>query len=267
MARVVVGVDGSPDAQAALDWATALARSGATMVQAVHVTEPGAAAERLVEDGSPLETRSGDVTEELLAAAPGGDLIVVGLRGGSGRRPGPGPVTEALVRRSGLPVAVVRHGATPALGPGSTVVIGVGYGRATEAALHWVATVAAPWGVRVRLVHAVGLPPLSAEGVTQVLAHVIDPTARRRWAEEDLVEAAAELRRASGDRIEVDWHATSGVAGRALLKEAEHAALVVVGRHHGIVGERIVPPATQLLLARAACPVVVVPAPDDRPER
>jgi len=279
MARVVVGVDGSADADAAAAWAAALG-GPAGAVRLVHVVgshgqgsapDVAAPASGPADAGGPErshEVRSGrgDIARDLLDAAAtfGGDVVVVGARGvGSGFRLGAGPTTESLVLHGSVPVAVVRDGATPALRPGATVVVGVGYGTATGSALHWVATVAAPLGLRVRLVHAVGLPPLRAEGLTEVLAHVIDPGARRRWAEEDLVEAAAELRRAAGEQVEVDWHAPSGAAGLALLREAEEAALVVVGRHRGMLGERVVPLSTQLLMTRSSCPVVVVPAPDE----
>ena len=280
MTRVVVGVDGSADADAAASWAAALG-GPAGSVRLVRVVEaddprsspdvassPGQADPGGPERSHEVRPGSGDIARDLLDATTtfGGDVVVVGARGaGSGRRLGAGPTTEALVLHGSVPVAVVRDGATPALQPGATVVVGVGYGAATTSALHWVASVAAPLGLRVRLVHAVGLPPLSAEGLTEVLAHVIDPGARRRWVEEDLDDAAAELRRAAGEQVEVDWHAPSGAAGLALLREAEQAALLVVGRHRGVLGERVVPLSTQLLMTRSSCPVVIVPAPDEPP--
>ncbi len=91
--RIVVGVDGSDPAIGALDWAADLAAATRATLAAVLVTDPlwstslddpRRTLERLVRgvppavrDGIELEVRSGDLAEELVAAARG-DLLVIG---------------------------------------------------------------------------------------------------------------------------------------------------------------------------------------------
>lgn len=132
---VVVGVDGSANARAALEWAITLARPDGARVVAVHAlglldrlhgqTVPtathraeitaaftsewcdlldgaGLPHERLALDGPPADV--------LLAAARdhGADLVVVGVRGSGGRRERDlGSTSHRVVADAGRPVLVV----------------------------------------------------------------------------------------------------------------------------------------------------------------
>jgi nucleotide-binding universal stress UspA family protein len=89
--RIAVGFDGSPDARAALDWATRLA------------ARTGAACE-------PVTAEAGAPAEDLahLAAERGADLIVVGSSGeGAAGDPLEGSVSRMVAHEAGRPVVVV----------------------------------------------------------------------------------------------------------------------------------------------------------------
>lgn len=143
MAKIVVGVDGSPDSQRALAWAVEEAELRGTSLQIVAVqpipstlgwggvplqvypededrqrVEAGArqALDKVTaERGRPLtvpvtvDAVIGDAIEELLAAGNDADLLVAGSRGAGGfSRLLLGSVSTALVHHADSPVVVVR---------------------------------------------------------------------------------------------------------------------------------------------------------------
>jgi nucleotide-binding universal stress UspA family protein len=126
--RIAVGFDGSPDAHAALDWATALAgRTGATCDVAVAVPPGGAGSDRLRalaeeacaplrDQGLPCEVSVGEgapaETVVHLAADYGADLVVVGSSGeGAAGDPLEGSVSRLVAHDAGRPVVVVPRAA------------------------------------------------------------------------------------------------------------------------------------------------------------
>jgi nucleotide-binding universal stress UspA family protein len=143
MAGIVVGIDGSPNSQRALDWAMheAAARHAALTVVAVHevskgywssspvigavddgllaqlrqsaqaMTDKSAAA---LGDGQPASVSvhavSGFAAKELIDASQDADLVVVGSRGGGGfARLLMGSVSSQVIDHSACPVVVVPH--------------------------------------------------------------------------------------------------------------------------------------------------------------
>jgi nucleotide-binding universal stress UspA family protein len=143
MPGVVVGVDGSPNSERALDWAlkqAAAVRAPLTVV-AVHevsksywggipVVGPAdeallgtlrQAAEEMTQkavsrlgDAGPPSVRihavNGFVVKELVDASQDADLVVVGARGGSGfARLLVGSVSSEVVQHSACPVVIVPH--------------------------------------------------------------------------------------------------------------------------------------------------------------
>lgn len=143
MPGIVVGVDGSPNSERALDWAMkqAAAVHAPLTVIAVHevpksywggipVTGPAdkpllesvrqaaeqltrTAADRLGDAGPASVTVhavSGFVVKELVDASQDADLVVVGARGGSGfARLLMGSVSSEVVQHSACPVVIVPH--------------------------------------------------------------------------------------------------------------------------------------------------------------
>ena len=143
MAGIVVGIDGSPNSQRALDWAMheAAARHAALTVVAVHevskgywssspvigavddgllaqlrqsaqaMTDKSAAA---LGDGQPASVSvhavSGFAAKELIDASQDAALVVVGSRGGGGfARLLMGSVSSQVIDHSACPVVVVPH--------------------------------------------------------------------------------------------------------------------------------------------------------------
>jgi nucleotide-binding universal stress UspA family protein len=143
MPGMVVGVDGSPDSERALDWAMKHAAALRTplTVLTVHpvpksywghlpVTGPPdvpaleerrqaaeqttrAAASRLGEDAPAMvsvRAVSGFVVEELVEASRDADLVVVGARGSGGfTRLLMGSVSSQLVQHAACPVVILPH--------------------------------------------------------------------------------------------------------------------------------------------------------------
>lgn len=138
MERIVVGVDGSAAARAALDWAIDQARHRRTEIRAVHAWEVPAlgstAFDRLLGDPDALEAearreldlvidaadvtgldapvqrslRCGHPAEQILREAAAGDLVVVGNRGLGGVAPPPlGSVSRQVAAHAPCPVVVV----------------------------------------------------------------------------------------------------------------------------------------------------------------
>jgi nucleotide-binding universal stress UspA family protein len=143
MPGIVVGVDGSPNSELALDWAMkqAAAVQAPLTVIAVHevpksywggIPVIGPADEALLENlragaeemteraasrlgqGRPASVTvhavSGFVVKELVDASKHADLVVVGSRGGSGfARAVMGSVSSEVVQHSECPVVIVPH--------------------------------------------------------------------------------------------------------------------------------------------------------------
>ncbi|MFD0743929.1 universal stress protein [Phytohabitans flavus] len=113
---VVVGVDGSPDAQVGLATAVEEARRREAPLVVLHA-EGAACAETHAAADLTVEHRQveGPAGRALIAASADAQLVVVGAQGD---RPTPlGPVTQAVLRRADCPVLVARrrHAAAQAL--------------------------------------------------------------------------------------------------------------------------------------------------------
>ncbi len=143
MPGIVVGVDGSPNSERALDWAMgqAAAVHAPLTVIAVHevpksywggIPVIGPADEALLEklrqaaeemtqqaagrlgDAGPVSVKvhavNGFVVKELVDASQNADLVVIGARGGGGfARVLVGSVSSEVVQHSACPVVIVPH--------------------------------------------------------------------------------------------------------------------------------------------------------------
>jgi nucleotide-binding universal stress UspA family protein len=306
---IVVGVDGSEDARAALVWAAHLVPTGDGELHVVHVVAPSVplheAQTRRIDavdavDAAPSGIATGvadrvngwieaaglsgptirvhlvvggraralaDIAEEI-----GGHIIVVGAHGHSRRRPKMvGGVIHTLLHDSDLPVAVVRAGETPQLAPGNAVVVGVGSGSATSAALAWAVSFAAARGLRLTLVHGATYQPRPVFNVEHAMkkalekaAYLIDPEQLREWADDDLRKLADDIRTQSDTGpVEIRTEALLGRPGPALVAASADAAMLVVGKHFdSVVTGYFTTLTLHHVLTHATCPVVVVPRPE-----
>lgn len=200
---IVVDVDGGPDTRAALDWAT----------------------DEGVRHGLPVVHRPID---DAMAAA----LVVLP----------PGSTSDALVRRSTCPVAVVR-----AEGGEGPVVVGVDGSPGSQAALRW----------------AVEETRLRGGELEAVVAWQRSPIGRSAVREHEAREALADaLDRVDTGGVTVVPTVVEGSPAGALVRASRSASVVVVGtRGRGVVAESVLGSVSHEVLHRAWGPVVVVPDP------
>lgn len=266
---IVVGVDGSSASLEALSWAGELVTAGGEL----HVV----VAEHSPREGQELqrrwltEERIGTIDPRLhviedrparavtaLAEEVGADLVVVGVHGGlPGVPKAIGGVTHRLLRSSSCPIAVVRTAV--AVAPDAPVVVGVGDGPATHAALSWSTRFATEDDRTIELVRAVNIRPLlGIDNAVEVMASYVDPTLLRQWAEEEVALVATTLRE-QGRAVATT--VTTGRPGPALVKASAGARLLVVGRHlDGPITGYFAGVTLHHVLTHANCPVVVVGA-------
>lgn len=276
-APIVVGYDGSTDADLALSWALdTAAADGSPLVavvaarslvhlsasvreleeQAVHSTAAAArdrlklarevASELLVERGNPLRI--------LLRASGEARLVVVGSRGhGALEAHVVGSVSHHLARHARCSVAVVR----PADDTGARrILVGIDGSPSSVRALKFAAIRASSTGESVLAVHAYRYPALSGTPIG-LLASDIN-TERADAAERLAAEIVAGL---SIDFPDLALRSTA-VVGRpaeVLARLSEESSLVVVGaRGRSPVQELLLGSVSQQVLDSARCPVVVV---------
>ncbi|MGY1800210.1 universal stress protein [Blastococcus sp. SYSU D00868] len=273
---VVVGLDASASARAALDWAVREARLRGRGVRLVAVrpedgVAAGAGAGGSEQDeragllalaaevaaaagctGVPAraEVRHGDPARQLVDAAAPGALLVVGSRG-RGRLRGAllGSVSQQVARTALGPVVVVRddrsaHGAVLWRGPASRVAAGVDGSAGSLLALRFAAAEARLRGGELQVVHA-WLDGLVGTG----------GAARAQAVLRDAIGAAgSEAHRVRAETVE-------GAAWDVLTEVAEAADLLVVGARGrgGLTGP--LGSVSLRCLMYAPCPVAVVRPP------
>ena len=282
--RVVVGVDGSPGARAALVWAMAdAARRGARVevVSAFPVetywADPVLIDERRIEavradtegrvralvDEVRSEAGGGDIAvdvtvvagppaHELLTAADGAGLLVVGSRGrGSVASTVLGSVALHAVTHARCPVVVVHPRAEASASP--RVVVGVDGSDASREALARAVAEAGRLDADVTAVAAYTLRSYWS-GAYQA---AVPPVERLREA----VRSQAEDMVAAVGATTVDILPVEGPAGDALVRAAEGAELLVVGsRGRGAVRGMLLGSVALHCVIHAPCPVMVVPS-------
>jgi nucleotide-binding universal stress UspA family protein len=282
MDEIVVGMDGSPGAAAALRWAVRegeLRSRSVTAVMAWGLLDqhhPGG--DRHFDpdygDKQARETLAIDVdtvlgpqaaarvrlrtvcdlpARALLEASDGAEMLVLGARGlGGFRSLLLGSVSDQCLHHATCPVAVVRAGAEDG-GPGP-VVVGIDGSAHSAAALRWAIAEARRRDAPLMAVHAwqpafVGgdsfLPvPAESDAMAEVAQHLVE---RLLGAE---------------DTTGVTVHTSEVCQGAAvaLLDAAADASVLVVGsRGQGGFAGLLLGSVSQHLARHAPCPTVVVP--------
>ncbi len=275
---IVVGVDGSPHGQEALEWAAAEASTGQRPLHIVHgFTWPmmgvpfelaslalpdarlQAAAEAVLLDA---ETRARDlapdvkVTTELvmgsteralLQQAHDAEMIVVGsqtMHAFTELFTGSGPAT--LAAHASCPLIIV-HRRTDQRSPASRVVVGTDGSDASEPAVDFAFEAAARHGASLTAVHAWS-PPTSVFPEAVVAQH-----------ERERLLGVLEAKARRFPQIEVEVKLVDDDPGRALTEESADAELIVVGsRGRGGLQGLLLGSVSQTVLHDAECPVAVV---------
>jgi nucleotide-binding universal stress UspA family protein len=270
---ILVGYDGSPDADLAIEWAAQTALLERVAVQVVIIEEPGVlpgvawwpedywtevaegAQEVLTKagaEGSTIIRRHGALVPTLTAMAHDASLLVVGSRGHS--RVGEffvGSVSQHLARHAPCPVVVVR----PTEGPVNRIVVGLDGSAGSEAALGFACRRARVTGERVSAVRAARTRPVHLDGKGRLPdalgAFLAD---QEQQLLRSVAKAAAEN---PGIDLEPEFVALS--PADALVETSRHASLLVVGsRGLNAFSGMLLGSVSHEVLHRAHCPVVVV---------
>lgn len=296
---VVVGLDGSKAAEAALRWVARRVPAEAVM-HLVHGFNPATTlvAAAFQQDTSdhrddierlmlgPWATPAADAGWEhepsvhvvdddpadaivTIADQVEADAIVVGAHGTSARHPHfIGGVTRKLLRHSTRPLVVVDPRAEQdSIGSdvrsAAKVLVCVGYGAPTNRAIGWAAAYADAAGRPLELLHAVSDRPLyPLDSPIDMLGSYLGPGVDLAWATEDLQETREELLHDWPD-LTVTATVVQGSVVSSILSAARDADVVVVGKPHGAPFFRAtISPRLYQLLARSTRSTVVVPSCD-----
>ena len=281
--RVVVGVDGSDEARAALAWAAGQVDGELVVVYGISQWAELAWAsvqvnpslilgeartllddswcEPAVEAGVPCQklTREEEPATALLSVADSldADLIVVGSH--SHMRWTPhylGSVASKLLHKSSGPVAIVPRPLDRSGGDTGRIVVGVDGSESSRSALAWAIShavdtdreVRALWVVDERLFYTSAWAPA-------IDIHQLELDSASALS--DIVEA--ELDRLEAD-VTVDGEATYGDPALHLTKEAEDADLLVLGiGHPEYMPELVIGSVPRRCATQSSCPVIFVP--------
>jgi nucleotide-binding universal stress UspA family protein len=286
MGRIVVGIDESAGAAAALWWAAAEAEARSWSLTALlawgfldqhHATvgEPfdpayGESDARAALDAIVTKvvgtSRAATVDRKVVCDLParalleisdGADLLVVGARGlGGFRGLLLGSVSQQCLHHATCPVAVVREGPHDAREGSGRVVVGIDDSETARRALEWALEAGRVHQATVEAVHAWSVPYSGGE---MFGAGVLDPESFEAAARH-IIDQAVESADASGLPAPVTRTVTNGSAAAAILGAAEGADLVVVGtRGFGGFKGMVLGSVSNNIAHRATCPVVVVP--------
>lgn len=285
MTRIVVGVDASPYAERALQWAlrerdwhggSVTAVLAWTYLGQFHAAEDGkfdpeyeaadaaAALATIVERVAPGDAAIEQVVvndlpaRALLEQSADADLLVVGARG-VGRIRGAllGSVSQQCALHATVPIAIIRDDDDGNAGGDrpERVLVGVDGSDTSQRALVWAAAEAQARDAILTVVHA-WQPFVVAFDAMPVVTDVDFEGEGRRLVAEQL--AAASLDGFADDRLEVIVVPDSPAA--AVLDAAEDATLLVVGsRGRGGFASLLLGSVSQHVIQNAPCPVVVIP--------
>jgi len=283
---IVVGLDASPEAGIALEWACAHAAPDDRIVAVRAYELPFVAAAQfavpvLPEDAElaarealdklvaetgdervDAHVREGRAGPVIVAESGNADMIVVGHRGDSRIAMMLGSTTNYVLHHSQQPVVIVRGDLPDVAAPTRRVVVGVDDHDLTDdragenasvRALRWAYALG---GVeRIRVVHAWFVPPL-AIGVYPSLAADFEGMDEAAYSVIDRVISAAGAPPAG---ITLEPASVRGTAGIALVEESREADLVVVGsRGVGALRGLILGSTSSEVAAHSHCPVCVV---------
>ncbi len=270
--RVVIGYDGSPSADAALDAAIEEARARGVRLHVVHAIDvllflPGRddrhekAAQRAVQDayaraaavlGEHAVTthiEPGVASHVILGQAQAGDLVVLGSHG---FRPVAqlfvGSTSEGVAAHAQCPVLVVRD---PAQHPHGHIAVGVDESPGSVLALRHALSIAARDGATVRAIAAV---PTIIDAAGMIAGP--DEVALKESATR-LAHTVAEV---SGDSaVTVEQHVVQAHPIEALHEHSRTARLLVVGsRGRNAVASMVLGSVSRRLVHTAYCPVLVI---------
>ncbi|MEU5302679.1 universal stress protein [Streptomyces noursei] len=280
---VTVGVDGTPQALAAAQWAAHEARLRQSRLRLLTAWQPLTAKprppwapemphwpDRIIEEaratvestepGVALEVRlvREPPLKALVEAAEQTDLLALGSRGlGPAARFTLGGTGLELVPRVTIPIVLVRaRHDRPATEEGSGVAVGVSLHAACENLLAFAFETAARRAVPLRAVHGRNLPPFAYDqgGAAERAA----AEQAEFFAREELSQALRPWREKFGD-VRVEEQVVMESPAPALLHGAAGTQLLIVGRRHLGPGVPRIGHVVHAAVHHAPCPVAIVP--------
>lgn len=285
MSEILVGIDGSADAQDALAFAQRLAAPAGASLRLASVfpysdvpsrASNDAFRETLREEAQATLDRTAASTDgavvatdaiahmspphalHSLAERVGAALVVVGSthRGPAGRVL-PGSTAERLLHGSPCPVAIVPHGyATRDAGPIKT--IGVAYDETEEsaAALAAACAMARRFGADLRVIRVFDSMHVGTPALMTGPSYMPDFVEHESNQREGLEGAVAALT----DDVSAKGVFVKGSPATELAAQSEGVDLMVVGsRGYGPLAAVLLGGVTHRLVRKAACPVIVLP--------
>jgi nucleotide-binding universal stress UspA family protein len=280
--RILVPLDGSGTAEAALDYVQLLP-SRQIRLLAVEHEEVGLSAickaardcktylesiaEPLRRQGRDVDTyvALGNPAEQILAFAGTADLVIMGSQGhGLVERFMLGSVADQVARHATVPTMIVRDRQDPATAVRlARIVVPLDGSPLAERALPAAAMLAADLGVPIHLIRVLEIDVVRAQvqaGIHVASAYLHSQEAVQRRAEEYLAERAQELR---DQHLAVTSEVLLGSPGATLLDAIRHDDLVVMTSHgRGGLHRWLLGSIADKLVRAAAGPVLLVPAAD-----
>jgi nucleotide-binding universal stress UspA family protein len=272
---IVVGYDGSSDADTAAAWAARTAVLRDEPVTALIVMDPADMPHghawpeprwREIEDGGRrslqgagatairVERKSGPTTATLVDSAQSASMLVLGSKGhGRVAEILLSSVSQRAARRAHCPVVVVRPSKNP---DARRVVVGVDGSEASLRALDFACRYAALTHDRVAVVRAWHGPhtmPIDKHG------DVPSSTSSTLLNEEKAVEEVVARAQSEHPGVAIEADFIGSDPSHALVDSSAQASLVVVGTQGlNALGETVLGSVSQHVLHRAHCPVAVV---------
>ena len=284
--RILVGLDGSPNGDAALAWAVKEAHARKCEIEAVWVWQVPALAYSapgyLPPEPGVLEAEGSRILAEALVGIEGADDVKVALRVTEGspamvllhgseepvvslvvvgsRGHGPvsglllGSVSHSLTHECRKPLAIVPGGWEP---DGGRIVVGIDGSTGSHAALTWAVDEARVRAAELEAVMVCPSPP--PELPNYVPAKVRHAAGIQTAVAEKLADAVSDV---DTTGVEVTQTVLYGHPARTLMQHAAEAALLVVGtRGLGRAHEAVSGSVSHSCTHHATVPVTVVPEP------
>jgi nucleotide-binding universal stress UspA family protein len=281
---IVVGVDGSPTSDLALDWAVEEATRRVLPLHIIHafsygypMTDIGIGyavnglrqlADRVRKDAVARARRAGrDLVitwsepacrpaPALVEASETAGTVVLGARGMSAARGVfMGSVSVQVAAHARCPVVIVHDAPAPA-DAGAPVVVGVDGSEVSNSAIAYAYEQASARGVGLTVVHAWWL-----DNIEDAAAAAIWTVDWQTFAKEEqalVAESLAGWEEKYPDVV-VRRHSVRGLPVEALIRASKNACLVVVGtRGRGGFGGLLLGSVSQGVMHRAQCPVAIV---------
>jgi nucleotide-binding universal stress UspA family protein len=276
---IVVGYDGTPGSDVALDWA---ARTAARLNEPLRIlvtVDPGtppddvaatATADLGVERAAALMDRDqvnavtieGSPSAQLVEASEGARVVVTGCRGRGRMTSGLlGSVSYAVTAHAHSPAVVVRGNETVVPDKAHRVVVGVDDSESSERALEIAADIAASAGATLNIVRVEHMRSGESFAYAETSEAGDHYTRSTRAEGETTIEGAEKRARAAHPDLTVESEVLFGDPGKVLPQLGQHAGLIVVGsRGRGGFAGLVLGSVSHKVIHDAESPVMVVRA-------